>query len=49
MTINSTKNRTKTDMRQMPSTHGYSVIGPVRHSSVKASFAGASSCGIVSY
>jgi hypothetical protein len=46
MTINSTKKRTKTDMRQIPSTHGYSVIGPVRHSAVKASLAGASSCEV---
>jgi hypothetical protein len=44
MTISSTKNKMKTDMRQMPSTQGYSVMGPVRHSSVNASLAGAKSC-----
>lgn len=39
----STKNRAKTAMRAIPSGHGYAVIGPDKHPSPSASFAGARS------
>lgn len=42
ITINSTKKRAKIVMRMIPSTHEYSVIGPVRHGFVNASSAGPS-------
>lgn len=43
MAISSMKNMAKMVMRTMPSTQEYSVMGPVRHSLVRASWAGARS------
>lgn len=48
MAISSMKNMAKMVMRTMPSTQAYSVMGPVRHSLVRASWAGARSWGGVS-
>ena len=44
ITINSMKKRRKTVISTIPSTQSYSVMGPVRQGSVKASLAGASRC-----
>lgn len=45
--MSSTKNRTKIVISAMPSTHEYSVIGPVRHSLVRFSFAGTRSYNVL--